>query len=297
MKHVFLWLHMIRWKNLLLILLCQFLFKYRVFTFFNTTQNLSDFQFYLLVFSILCIAAGGYIINDVFDIDCDKINKPDKVYIPNKISKKSVKFLYIISTCLGVIYGIMLSVLTGKFHHIFTFLMVVFLLFFYSSSLKKLAFLGNIVIASLIGFTLFILIDFETSFSDTNPGVLLTIQFAYFAFYLNLLREIIKDLEDQKGDYKANMKTLPILLGSKRTINLLLVLSLFPIYPIINFGLRNLDQKLSAKIIYFTFIAFPYFLYLYKLYSSKHKKDFEKISKLLKLILALGLFLLIIITS
>lgn len=288
---------MIRWKNLLLILLCQFLFKYRVFTFFNTTQNLSDFQFYLLVFSILCIAAGGYIINDVFDIDCDKINKPDKVYIPNKISKKSVKFLYIISTCLGVIYGIMLSVLTGKFHHIFTFLMVVFLLFFYSSSLKKLAFLGNIVIASLIGFTLFILIDFETSFSDTNPGVLLTIQFAYFAFYLNLLREIIKDLEDQKGDYKANMKTLPILLGSKRTINLLLVLSLFPIYPIINFGLRNLDQKLSAKIIYFTFIAFPYFLYLYKLYSSKHKKDFEKISKLLKLILALGLFLLIIITS
>ena len=297
MKHVFLWLHMIRWKNLLLILLCQFLFKYRVFTFFNTTQNLSDFQFYLLVFSILSIAAGGYMINDVFDIDCDKINKPDKVYIPNQISKKSAKFLYAISTCLGVIFGSLLSFLTGKFYHIFTFLMVVFLLYFYSASLKKIAFLGNIVIASLIGFTLFILIDFETSISDTNRGVLLTIQFTYFAFFLNLFREIVKDLEDQKGDFKANMKTLPILLGSKRTINLLLVLSLFPIYPIINFGLRNLDQKLSTKIFYFIFIAFPYFLYLYKLYSAKHQKDFEKISKLLKLILASGLFLLIIITS
>lgn len=288
---------MIRWKNLLLILLCQFLFKYRVFNFFNTTKNLSDFQFYLLVFSILSIAAGGYIINDVFDIDCDKINKPDKVYIPNQISKKKAKFIYAIFTSLGVISGSLLSFLTGNFHHIFTFLLVVFLLYYYSASLKKIAFLGNIVIASLIGFTLFILIDFETSISDANPGVLLTIQFTYFAFFLNLFREIVKDLEDQKGDYKANMKTLPILLGSKRTIDLLLVLSLFPIYPIINFGLRNLDQKLSTKIFYFIFIAFPYFLYLYKLYSAKHKKDFEKISKLLKLILATGLFLLIIITS
>lgn len=296
MKKSLLYLNIVRWKNLLLLLLSQLLFKYQVFPYFNSTSTLSTIEFSLLLTSILCIAAGGYIINDIFDIECDKINKPKKVYIPKLINLKTAKTFYVSITGLGFLSGLTLSLLTNNRIHIITYLAVITLLYVYSFFLKGIAILGNITIAFLVSFNLILLLLIDANIYELNEAIYLTLLFSLFAFLINFLREIIKDIEDINGDYNAGLKTLPILIGTNRTVKFILILSLIPLYFLINFGTQELSYHYSIQMFYWVFIVAPFFLFLYKTYTAKSKSHFSFISKLLKLILTFGLLLIFLIT-
>tara|TARA_B100000809_G_scaffold264657_1_gene321096 strand:+ start:23128 stop:24030 length:903 start_codon:yes stop_codon:yes gene_type:complete len=296
MKKLFLYLNFVRWKNLLLLFFSQLLFKYQVFPYFNAASFLNTWEFLLLMTSLLCIASGGYIINDLFDIKCDKINKPKKAYIPNLISVKSAKILYIISTGIGFFSGTTVCLLTDKPIHIVTCISVIFILYLYSVMLKKIAFLGNLITSALVSFNLILLLLLDSDIHQINEGVHLTLLFSFFALFINLLREIIKDIEDINGDYNAKLQTLPIVIGADRTVKFILALSLIPLYFLISFGTHELEKRAAVQLFYWICIVLLFLFFIYKTYTAKSKDDFSFISKLLKLLLTFGLVLIFLIT-
>lgn len=296
MKKFFLYLNIVRWKNLLLLVFCQLFFKYKVFVYFKAPSYLTGFEFFLLLISIVCIAAGGYVINDVFDVSCDQINKPQKSYIPNQISIKNANALYYALTVLGVVSGSYLCISIEKPFFAFLSFVIAGLLYLYSYKLKSIALLGNIIISLLISFNLILLVLLDSNIYEINRAITIAIQFSFFSFFINLFRELIKDIEDINGDYNSGMKTLPILIGTSRTIKLILLLSSFFLYFLINFGIQDLQDNIWAQAYFALFIVLPYLVFLIKTYNAKSKQHFHKMSSLLKLILAFGLLLLIIIT-
>ncbi len=296
LARLFVYLQLFRWKNVLLLIGSQIIFKYLVFPSFAIPSNLNDFQFCLLTLTTALIAMGGYIINDVFDIKCDHINKPQKAYIPDSISKKGALQLYYACTALGLALGIYLSFDVNHLYYSFLFLSISASLYLYSSTLKKSALLGNILISTLVALNILILLPFELDTFSTSNGIIFIIKFSGFSFFINLLREIVKDIEDIKGDYNAKMKTLPIILGVERTKKLIQLIGLFPLYFLIRFLVDDLKNRLGIQI-YFTFtIILPLLYFLIKLKNCKTPQQFHNMSSLLKWILIFGLLLILLIT-
>ncbi len=294
------YLKLIRFPNLLMVLLTMVLTKYAIISSF--TSAISDVQFILLTISVLCITASGYIINDVFDVEADKINKPTKVFVGNTISKKKALLFYSVLSILGLALGVYAAYLKGNISYSIFFIGTIILLFWYSKSLKRIAIIGNIVTAFLVALTICIVFVFEVKNANTASNLLeaianffasisvtiAVIVYIIFAFFMTLIREIIKDIEDIKGDYTLEMKTLPILIGIHRTKNVALVISSL----VFLFVLLLLKEELLhiPLLFWYTilFIILPFVWFLYKLFTSKTTKDFQLLSELVKVIMFFG---------
>ena len=287
--------YLIRYKNLLMVLLTMILTKYALIDSFISDPSLSHIDFIILSLSILCITAGGYIINDLYDIEADTINKPLKVYISKSISKKNAWVIYLLSSTLGVTLGIYLSIIKNIDFLSFYFIGTTLLLFLYSVLLKKLVFIGNLCISLLVALPIYLLYKFDSNnitISNILQYFFLSIAIFYymfFAFLTTMIREIIKDIEDINGDYIVKLKTLPILIGKTRARNisifLSIVLLLFLFLVSSNYFISNkyflgiIMLMLSTVVVYFIF----------KSWIATTKKQFQYLSNLMKLIMFIGI--------
>lgn len=271
---------LIRWPNLALLLLNLILvYKYLILK--NHINQLSNFDFALISFSILLITAAGYIINDIYDIQIDKINKPEKVIIEKLINIKSAKFIYFIFNFLAILIGFSLQFNLGVFY-IFS----IFILWFYSYKLKKIALFGNIIVSIYTFLPILIL-----NYYFQNKNFLIDF-YCIFAFFLSLLREIVKDLEDIEGDKAINCKTLPIIIGVNATKKILVIIS------ILFTGSYFLVVFLIGYFPYYFPLAFIFFLLVYfqiKLFTATNKAEFGFLSKFLKLIMLFGVLSIIFV--
>lgn len=299
------YLNLIRWKNLLMIAFVQILVKYALFEPFLKSTNLSVtfnwFGFTLLVISTLCLAAAGYIINDIHDVETDLVNKPEKVIVGNKISENSAYYLFIGLNIIGVGIGFYLSILIGKSFFFVLFIIISALLYLYATHLKEITLIGNIVVSIIVGFSILIvgLFDLTPVITPENQQTQLTffsivLDYAIFAFVINLIREIAKDIEDVDGDYKAGRKTLAVTIGRERAKNILLVLMGVAIIAIVYYLLKNLYKQQIAIAYFLVLIIGPLIFLSIKTYSAKQKKDFRFISRALKLVMLFGMFSLLI---
>ena len=224
---------LIRWKNLLLIIYVQVLLKFLVFTSFNVSTNLSIIQFSALLISIILITSAGYIINDIYDLKTDLINKPKKVIVTKQYSIVKAQQLYLLLNSFGIILGIGLSLNIEKPSYSFIFIGTSLLLYYYSKKIKYKPLIGNLIVSLLISISILILyvFDINKTVQSTNQQLVINIilMLAFFAFFLNLIREIIKDIEDVNGDNNLNMNTLPIVLGKKRSKKAASILCLIPL--------------------------------------------------------------------
>ena len=295
-------LKLIRYKNLLMVLLTMVLTKYALIESFVERSYLSNFQFSILALSIILITAGGYIVNDVFDIESDKINKPKKVFVGEFISVNRAWKLYLLISFIGLLLGTYLSFILGYKHYSFIFVITIISLFFYSKFLKHKILIGNLLVSilvSLVIYTLY-LFDFKiipeyllTFEEHTSSTLFLNVWFAiiiymFFSFFTTLIREIIKDLEDINGDFAQNSKTLPIVLGRKRTISLIkFVFVVFFFLQILLFNFKVDKYSFFAYIFSSTILPLLYFIY--KLWNAESKKDYSKLSQLMKIIMLFGI--------
>lgn len=289
---------LIRWKNLLLLLYIQLLIKFLFFTTFNATTNLSVFQFFILVFAILLVTAAGYILNDIIDLKTDLINKPHKVIVANFFTIESTQRLYLITNTLGIVLGICLSLSVQKPTFSFIFIGASLLLYFYSKKLKSKPLIGNITVSFLVATSIIALLLFDINYGIQNNTqqlvIHVTLLLSFFAFLINMVREVVKDIEDVNGDYSLNMRTLPILLGVSRAKKTATVLCLFPI-GLLLFILLKFASEYKFTVLYLgLFTLLPLLYVALKLLSAKTKKDFKKLSVLLKLIMFLGINSLLI---
>ena len=296
--------NLIRWKNLLLIALMQFLIKYCFLTGFSFQTILSNSLFFLLVFATITITASGYVINDIIDLKTDLINKPNKVIVSNKISISNVKKLYIILTVVGILTGIYLAFIIGRPYLSLYFIIVSLLLFIYSKFLKGRILIGNMIVSLLLAFSIFIVLIFDTALPinmrQINSLILTqhaVIIYALFAFLLNFIREIIKDIEDIDGDYNDELKTLPIILGRKFARNFAMFISLITIYLLIFIAIRFIELTSIAFLYILVFVFIPLLYFIVKSWNAKTKKQYTFLSNLLKFIIFFGILSIPIISN
>jgi 4-hydroxybenzoate polyprenyltransferase len=297
-------LKLIRYQNLLLLALMQLVFRYGFLKQQDIWLSLSDFQYALLVLATVLLAAGGYVINDIFDQDTDTDNKPNKVIVGKSISEGNAYYIYAGLTLAGVAVGMYLSNVIQKPGFISIFIFIAALLYFYATTLKQMLLLGNIVVAALLGFSVLI-IGFFDLFPTTYEGnadkmaLLFSIlkDYAVFAFILNFIREIVKDLEDFGGDYKQGMRTLPIVLGVAKTSKVAVGLLFVPLLILCYYLNTNiLENNLYIATIYgLIFIIAPLLLCIIQMFSAKTKKEFHQVSTFLKWIIFFGILSIVVI--
>ena len=298
---MFHFLNLIRWKNLLMIALTQVLIKYALFSPLNIDIALSGFGFSLLVLATLCIASAGNIINDIYDVETDLINKPDKVIVGNTISESKAFSLFIAFSIIGVGIGFYLSNLIDRSGFSAIFIIVSALLYIYSTYLKQTILIGNIVVSTLVAMSIIIvgLFDLLPAITPQNQHEQLDIfkillGYALFAFMINMLREIIKDIEDMKGDAESGMKTFPIFIGRKRSIKVVFGLSMILVLAILFYVINYLYKQQIAVIYFLVFIVGPLLYFMIKIISAKHNKELHHLSNVLKLTMLTGILSLLL---
>ncbi|CAN5426806.1 geranylgeranylglycerol-phosphate geranylgeranyltransferase [soil metagenome] len=191
-----------RFWNLLIIAVAQ----YCTAGFLISPDSIFDIKLFLLSASTVLIAAAGYIINDYYDVKIDLINKPERVVIGKGIKRRSAILFHSLLSITGIGIGFLLHWKIGMLN-----VLCAFLLWLYSNALKRLPFIGNFTVALLTGLSIFIVNVLYP------PSLVLTIIYSLFAFFITLVREIIKDLEDLRGDDTFGCKTLPIVWGFRKT--------------------------------------------------------------------------------
>ena len=289
-------LNLIRWKNLLMIALVQYLIKYALFKPFNVDITFNDFGFALLVIATLCIAAAGNIINDIYDVETDLVNKPEKVIIDKTISEKAGFTYFIIFSVIGVGLGFYLSNLIGRNGFSAMFVIISALLYIYATYLKQTFLIGNIVVSALVGMSIIIVGLFELlpAITTQNQQSQLTLfnillDYALFAFMINFLREIIKDIQDIDGDHKLEMRTLPIVIGRERAAKVVFGLSLIPLFAIVYYVINYLYKQPIAVGYFIIFIIAPLLYFTTQVFNIETKKELQTLSNLLKLIMLTGI--------
>ncbi len=242
------------------------------------SQNEQTDFYVILLASITAalVTAAGNIINDIFDIETDKISHPKRVLVSGKISKKEAWTEYIILNSISIIISVSLSIKL-----MVIVLTTIILLYIYSSTLKKLPLIGNLTIAFLTGLTFI-----YGGYAAGNPVA--AIVPAVFGFLINLIREIVKDILDIEGDNKLNYRTLPIKFGidiSKKLIILItLILIVFTVYPFL-----TEIYHIEYFIIVMVFVNPLLILCLKLLFNRKKATGITVVSNLLKLTMVLGL--------
>lgn len=264
-------LKLTRFGNLIIIALSQ----YFTAGFLIGMDTLNDVPLFLLSLSTIAIAAGGYIINDYYDVKIDYINKPDRVVIGKNITRRYAILFHVVLSTLGIVVGLYLSWRIGAVNTV-----SVFLLWLYSNSLKRLPFIGNLTVALLTGLSVYLV---ELFYRSGNSLVAI---YALFAFFMTLIREVIKDMEDLKGDNSFGCKTLPIIWGIRKTKILIYVLLI--IFAGLVIMMNQLYRALPFKY-HLIFLFVPLLWLLYRLFRADMRKDFTRLSIFCKVIMMLGI--------
>jgi 4-hydroxybenzoate polyprenyltransferase len=265
-------LQLLRPVNLVIIALTMYSVRFFYFTLgsVSTLTIANPFReridFFLLVFSTVLIAAGGNIINDYFDVRADRINRPEKLIITKYVKRRWAIITHWLFNLVAFSIAIYLSARYQTFWYVFIHLLTINSLWFYSMYFKRKPFIGNFIIAgltALVPILCGIHFHLQTGFPDSGNGTVVlpdvytiydsiaiwkirllangrfVFLLAYFAFTLNLSREIIKDMEDIEGDKLLYAKTLPIALGIQKSSWIATtILALAPVFFILLFLLH-----------------------------------------------------------
>ena len=269
-RFVISFLRLTRVWNLLVLALSQ----YFTAAMLISPSTVFDWRLLLLITSTCLVAAAGYIINDYYDIKIDLVNKPERVVIGKDITRRYAILFHSVLSILGVAIGTLLNWRIGAINFASSFL-----LWWYSNDLKRQPFIGNFVVALLTGVSI---IRVDSLYHTGNSLILI---YASFAFFMTLIREIIKDMEDLKGDNTFGCRTLPIIWGLRKTkILIYIIMIVFTgVVVLINVFFVNLPLEY-----FLIFLFVPLLWLLYQLVKADTKKDFAWLSSFCKMILLLG---------
>lgn len=303
MKVILAFLRLIRWPNILFIVITQVLFYYFVLRFVYYESHsmyegarLAQPLFFLLLLASVCISASGYIINDYFDINIDQVNKSSKVIVGRYIRRRWAIVWHAVLSLTGLVLSLYVGYrLQNVFIPFFNFFAIV-LLWFYSSTFKKKLLIGNVIISLLTAWVILVLTVAEYRFK-ISPGdiawqKLLKVSFIYagFAFIISLIREVIKDVEDMEGDRRYGCTTMPIVWGipvSKVFAGVWIVV-LCCLVVALQLYVIQLGWWFSACYAVL-FVVVPLLWSLRKLYRAATIADFHMLSTVIKIIMFAGI--------
>jgi 4-hydroxybenzoate polyprenyltransferase len=242
---------------------------------------LLDFNLFIIVTVSSLTSASGYIIRNFYDSKKDIINKPNKSKLDRLVSQKTKLQVYFVVNFIVFLLSFLVS-----FRAVFFFSTYVFLIWFYSHKLKKMLVIGNFTASLLAVLPFFAILLY---YKNLYPQIF---AHAIFLYLLLLIREMIKDLENIKGDIANDYKTIPAVFGedfSKKSISILSLLTIIPIYYLIEvFEVGYMDIYFYVSLIFLIF-------FLLKLWKSKSKIDYLLLHNILKLLIVSGVFCIVLI--
>jgi 4-hydroxybenzoate polyprenyltransferase len=314
-------LKLIRWQNLLIMVLTMVLIRYAIlqpvldkievslYSLAGTASTMSlqlhRLDFILLVMATILIAAGGYVINDYFDIQTDLINR-GQVLVGTKIPRRQAMMLHNILNLAGVSIGFYLSWRVGYFWMGVMFLVVSGLLYFYSASYKRQFLIGNIIVAVLTAMIPMLVVLYEAPalyrYYSVNAVALPEMKvifwwvggFSLFAFLSTLTRELIKDIEDFEGDLAYGRNTVPVVIGmltSKIVAVCLIVITIVLLYLVWYLFISDI-----VTLAYITIaVTIPLTAVLYKLITSRSREQLHAASTLMKVVMITGILYSVVV--
>lgn len=314
-------LKLIRWQNLLLVILTMVLMRYAVLApvlskigvilkigsgeEMPMSLQFPWYDFALLVASTVFITAGGYVINDYFDIKTDLINK-GKVIVGTKIPRRMAMMWHSIFNIGGVAAGFYISFNSGYIWLGIMFVVVSGLLYFYSASYKRQFLIGNIIVAILTAMVPMLVAIYEwpalykyysvnaIRLPDINFILYWVGGFALFAFLANLIREIIKDIEDFEGDIAYGRNTFPVVIGilSSKIVSIcLIIITIILLYLAWHFFINDM-----ITLIYITVaVVLPLLYVIYKLIKSSEKEQLHSASSIMKIVMITGVLYSVVV--
>src|SRR5450759_5291198 len=312
---------LIRWQNLLIVILTMVLMRYAVLEpviskigvilIKGTGQEIPMslqfpwYDFVLLVAATVFITAGGYVINDYFDIKTDLINK-GKVIVGTKIPRRQAMMWHNIFNIIGVSLGFYISWSAGYIWLGTFFLILSGLLYFYSASYKRQFLIGNIVVALLTALVPMLVVFYEWpalyKYYTLNAVSLPQINFIFywiggfglFAFLTTLTREIIKDIEDFEGDIAFGRNTVPIVIGvlSTKIVSVsLIIITVALLYLTWHFFISD-----TITLIYLSSaIVLPLLFVIYKVVISNNRKQLHSASRIMKIVMLTGILYSVVV--
>lgn len=309
-------LKLIRIQNLIIIAFTQYLMRYAViFPMLESKgfeSQFSDLNFLLLVVSTVLIAAAGYVINDYFDTRTDLVNRPKTVIVGKTIKRRTAMALHVFLNIIALAIALYISLQINLWKLIYIYVLITGLLWFYSSSYKKMFLVGNIIVALLTALVPLMTVLYEIPpLNAKYNDVLLRIGqdfydiffwvagFSSFAFITTLNREIIKDAEDFEGDNAYGSRSLPVVIGLKNTKTITVVLNIIIIALIVFTYLRlvSIPGYIDwTSIIYICILLIiPNIFLIYKLIKADTKNDWKRAGNIAKLIMLFGVLYALVV--
>lgn len=302
------WLKLIRWQNLLIIFLTQ-LFAWACVIlpmqyYSPVPLVLNPAYFLLLSISTVLIAAAGYIINDYFDVKIDAINRPEKLVLEKRIPMKMAIIVHSVLNAIAIAMAVIVARKAGHYSFILLQVVCTALLWFYSTTFKRQFMTGNIIVSILTAFTIAVLIQYEGALHyyltqkffiegrrELIPNPIWVLgTYAYFAFMLTWMREIVKDMEDYKGDAEQGCVTMPIKWGLLRSARFTQLIGVLTVTPLIIGAIKLLKEQWYVLGIYtLAGLALPIIIWMLYLPKEATTKHYHKESRWLKIIMVLGI--------
>lgn len=272
----------VRGYNILLIVIAQYLAAVFIFSpELSLKQVLFDPNLYFIVLATICVIASGYIINNFYDAETDSINKPIKSKIDNIVDQKTKLKIYFLLNFIGVLIAFLVSWRAALFFSIY-----IFLIWFYSHKLKRYPLAGLLSAAVLAILPFFAIFVYYKNFSE------IIFTHAAFLFFILLIRELVKDLVNLKGNFAQNYQTIAVKYGehfTKILISVLVILTLNPIYFLMKY------PEIGGMKYYFYAVFVVLLLFLGLLWFNKGKKNYGILHVILKFLIVAGVFSLALI--
>lgn len=258
----------------------------------------------LLILSTICIAAGGYVINDYFDVKIDRINRPDDMVVTRVISREGAMRWFYVLTAVGITAGLATAWWAHSWNLLFIYVVIPGLLWFYSASYKRMLLVGNLIVAFISALVPLIVAIIHADYLQHLYGDSLAYtpiigqlyiwlgSFALFSFLLTWAREVVKDMEDIEGDREMECRTMPIVWGetaSKVVVTILVVATMALVSYIAWFVLPFPMEwsTLTSRFVVFGLLV-PMVCVLVLLWFARSKRELHTVQQVLKFAMFLG---------
>lgn len=279
---IFSLLSVVRGYNILVLIAAQYLAAIFIFSDKKSIKPvLLDWHLLYLVIATVSVVASGYIINNFYDKNADRINRPIKSGIDSYVKQETKLSLYFFLNFVGFGFGWLVSWRAALF-----FALYIFGIWFYSHKLKKHPFIGLISVTTLTILPFFVVFIHYKNFSKV------IFVHAIFLFLVIMIRELIKDLENIKGAIANNYNTFPVKYGEKNTKKLIILLMTLTLIPI---GVLYNYPAIEYMKYYFYLAALTLFFIGFYTYKATRTNQYRLLHNILKILLLIGVFSLLFI--
>lgn len=272
----------VRGYNILLLVLAQYLAAIFIFAPEKAVRDvIFDLALYFIVLATISVVAAGYIINNFYDSETDRINRPLKSKIDAYVNQRTKLRMYFLLNFVGVLFGFLVSWRAGLFFSVY-----IFLIWLYSHKFKKYPLLGLFSAAILSILPFFAVFVYFKNFSEV------IFMHASFLFFILLIRQLVKDLENLRGDFTQDYQTIAVKYGERFTkmlISLLIVMTFNPIYFLLKY------EGIGGMRYFFYFsmgflVLFGVFVWL-----AQNRQHYKILHIFLKILIVLGVLSLSLI--